>query len=432
MALILSAATGNFNAGATWVGGVVPTTGDEARASTGHTITITANVTCDEVSNAGTGIFTLNDGITLTANVSHKSITASSVCLQFTAASPASGFIVGNLTGSAIGQASTTTTAAASVTSSGTLTITGNCTGGIGNFGVAARNSSTGTLTITGNVTGGSGTNAFGANNISTGTLNATGNVTGGTVIAVNNAAGGTVNVTGNITGGTAANIYGINNVGVGTVNVTGNVTGGTVVATSHGINNTSTGIVAVTGICNGGAAGASGANNAATGTVRATRSVGNAYGPSNSAGLVGSVGVSNAALGICEIEQFEFGTFGQIPVSGTGIRLKKASTNVAVFNYCDTAGAKTLIDATQNAAMPAATDVRNGVSYASGALTGVAYIPSAGSVAFGVPTDNTTGTATLTAAAIRAELSVELTRLAQCSTVATTGDQIAAAFNSP
>jgi hypothetical protein len=287
-------------------------------------------------------------------------------------------------------------------------------------------------LTITGNVTGGSGTNAFGANNISTGTLNATGNVTGGTVIAVNNAAGGTVNVTGNITGGTAANIYGINNVGVGTVNVTGNVTGGTVVATSHGINNTSTGIVAVTGICNGGAAGASGANNAATGTVRATRSVGNAYGPSNSAGLVGSVGVSNAALGICEIEQFEFGTFGQIPVSGTGIRLKKASTNVAVFNYCDTAGANTLIDATQNAAMPAATDVRNGVSYASGALTGVAYIPSAGSVAFGVPTDNTTGTATLTAAAIRAELSVELTRLAQCSTVATTGDQIAAAFNSP
>jgi hypothetical protein len=52
-----------------------------------------------------------------------------------------------------------------------------------------------------------------------------------------------------------------------------------------------------------------------------------------------------------------------------------------------------------------AITDVRFGTSYASGALTGVAYIPSASSVAFGVPVDNTTGTATLTAADVRAAL---------------------------
>jgi hypothetical protein len=99
-------------------------------------------------------------------------------------------------------------------------------------------------------------------------------------------------------------------------------------------------------------------------------------------------------------------------PTSGTGIRLKKLTSNVAVFNYCDTAGAKTLIDATQNAAMPAATDVRNGVSYASGALTGSAHIPSASSVASGVPVGSGTGTAVLTAAAIRAELAVELARI--------------------
>jgi len=49
--------------------------------------------------------------------------------------------------------------------------------------------------------------------------------------------------------------------------------------------------------------------------------------------------------------------------------------------------------------------DVRFGTVYASGALTGVAYIPSAASVAFGVPVDNTTGTATLTAANVRAAL---------------------------
>jgi hypothetical protein len=220
---------------------------------------------------------------------------------------------------------------------------------------------------------------------------------------------------------------------------VTGNVTGGTVVATSHGINNASTGICAVTGICTGGAAGASGANNASTGTVRATRAAGNAYGPSNSAGLVAAVGVSNVALGICEIEEIEFGTFGMSPTSGTGIRLKKASSNVAVFNYADTAGAKTLIDATANAAMPAATDVRNGVSYASGALTGSAYIPAAASVASGVPVDATTGTAVLTAAAVWATLTSSLTtsgsigeRLKNASTVASTGDQIAAALTAP
>jgi hypothetical protein len=127
MALITSAASGNFNAGATWTGGVVPGVGDEARAATGHTVTITANVTCDEVSNAGTGIFTLNDGVTLTANVTNKSTTTSRSCLQFTAASPAAGTIVGNITGGTVSSAF-----GANNTSTGTLNITGNVTGGSG------------------------------------------------------------------------------------------------------------------------------------------------------------------------------------------------------------------------------------------------------------------------------------------------------------
>ena len=112
-------------------------------------------------------------------------------------------------------------------------------------------------------------------------------------------------------------------------------------------------------------------------------------------------VGASNAGLGVIEIQELEYGTYGMSPTSGTGIRLKKANTNVAVFNYCDTAGGKTLIDATANAAMPAATDVRDGVSYASGALTGTCAVPAAGSVALGVPIDATTGTAVLTPEAV-------------------------------
>ena len=144
MALIVTAATGNFNAGATWVGGVVPTIGDEARASTGHTITITANATCDEVSNAGTGIFTLNDGVTLTANVTSKTTTASRNCLQFTANSPAIGYIIGN------------------------------CTGGTVSIAQGVNNSGTGTLNITGNSISSTGVASFGVNNSGTGTTNIT------------------------------------------------------------------------------------------------------------------------------------------------------------------------------------------------------------------------------------------------------------------
>ena len=464
MALILSAASGNFNVGATWVGGVVPTVGDEGRASTGHTITITANATCTEISNAGSGTFVLNSGVTLTANVTNKSTTTNINCLSFSAASPATATIVGNVTGGVASNGSPVAGTGAILNSSsgtllvqgnvvggtnlncngafnastGTISVTGNVTGGTVGACYGSYNSSTGTISISGNVAGGSGVNATGAINAAAGTYTITGNVSGGTIsnaigvnntstgtvtitsttitstvaIAVTNSGGGTVNITGNVTGGTAVNSYGLNNAGVGTINVTGNVTGGTVLGSSHGLNNSLSGIVAIVGICTGGTAGAAGVVNATTGTVRATRAKGNAYGPSNSAGLVGSVGITNVALGICEIEQFEFGTFGQIPVSGTGIRLKKANTNVAIFNYCDTAGAKTLIDATTNASMPAATDVRSGVSYASGAATGSCAVPAAGSVALGVPVDATTGTAVLTAAAIRAELATELGRI--------------------
>lgn len=366
MALILSAASGNFNAGATWVGGIVPGAADEARASTGHVVTITANVTCTEVSNDGTGLFVLNSGVTLTANVTNKSTTVSRTCLQFTANSPSIGTIVGNVTGGPV---------------------TSNL--GINNF-------NTGIVSITGNVTGGSGSLAYGVYNSSTGTFSITGNVTGGssTAHAVQNQGAGTITITGNAIA--VGSGMGVNNVNPGTITITGNSTG----AGTHGVNNASTGIVTITGIATAGTFG-TGVNNASTGTVYLGRAKANAYGPGNSTGLSPFAGANNAGLGIIEIQQLEYGTFGMPPTTGTGIRLKKVSTNVAIFNYCDTAGTKTLIDATANAAMPAITDVRFGTGYASGALTGVAYIPAATSVAFGVPVDNTTGTAALTPASV-------------------------------
>lgn len=453
MALILSAATGNFNAGATWVGGIVPGAADEARASTTHVVTITANVTCTEISNAGTGTFVLNSGVTLTANVTNKTTTVNVNCLSFLAVSPATATIVGNVTGGAASNGSPLPgTGAIQNASSGTLIVQGNVVGGTNVICIGAFNASTGTISVTGNVTGGTGTQCHGTYNSSTGTISTsgnvaggsgatasgainaaagtltiTGNVSGGTIstaigvnnastgvvtitsttiagtvaIAVTNSVGGTINVTGNVTGGTAANIYGVSNAGVGTINVTGNVTGGTVVATSHGLNNASTGIVAIVGICTGGAAGEAGANNAAGGTITATRAKGNGFGIGSVATAAG-VGIASVQSSITKIEELEFGALGMSPVSGP-CYITPLTTNVAIFTkYPGGTGTKTLVDATASAGMPAITNVRFGTSYASGALTGSAYIPSAGSVAFGVPVDATTGTATLTAANVR------------------------------
>lgn len=378
MALITSAATGNFSAGATWTGGIVPTVGDEARASNGHTITIDVNTTCDEVSNAGTGIYTLASGVTLTANVTHKSATATRICLQFTAASPAAGTIVGNVTAGSVSDA-----IGAVLASSGTLNIIGNVTGGTGaSFAIGVQHNLSGVINITGNVTGGSG----------------------------------------------VSNAVGVRNTNIGTITITGNVTGGSGTG-ANGANNTSTGTLTITGIATGGTnATATGVRNVSTGTVNLGRAKGTAYGPGNTSGLTATVGAENAALGIIEIKELEYGQYGMTPTSGTGIRLKKVSTNQAIFNYVDAGAAKTLVDATQGQ-MPAATDVRNGISYASGALTGTCAVPAAGSVALGVPVDATTGTATLTAENVRAAIGLATanldTQLADLPTAAENADAV-------
>ena len=397
MALILSAATGNFNAGATWVGGIVPGVGDEARASTTHVITITANVTCTELSNAGTGTYVLNNGVTLTANVTHKSVTVAVNCLSFSAASPATASIVGNITAGAVGSG-----IAVVNSSTGTLTITGNLLGGSvggGSGCIAVNNTSTGIVNITGNATGGSGGNAHGAQN-ATGTLTLTGNATGGSVATAN----------------------GVNNSGIGTLNLIGTATGGSN-ATAYGANNNSTGQLNVTGTAIGGTAGI-GANNTSSGTLNLTRAKGNAFGI-GSVGLSAAVGVASAQASITKVEEIEFGSLGQSPTSGPTY-LTSQLTNVAVFvNY--PTGSKTLSDPNNTAGLsPAATDVRNGVVYNYGVNTGSAYIPSAGSVAFGVPVDATTGTATLTAADVRAAIGMASANLdTQLSTISTKASEV-------
>ena len=455
---------GNINAADVWAttpsGTAAAVTFASGDVLVANSFTVTVNVStdlggtgqlrCDATGGATAGgSFTLSDGITLTAN-----IYGGTVATQCVTANPVTNqYIVGNVFGG-IGGSSSAHGISTGI-NSGTLTITGNLTGRAGSSaGTSAVNNVSANLVVSGNVIGSSNT-AFGT----------------GEGIRLTGA--GNCTVTGNVTGGSHATNYGVRVTGAGNITVIGQAQGG----------------VAAPAI-----------NNESTGQVTVTRAVGNGFG-GGSVGLSAAFGVSNVASqsSITIVEQIEFGTLGQSPVNGR-IRLKKMGTNVAVFNFCDSAGAKTLIDATTNAAMPAATDVRSGVSYASGAATGSCAVPAASSVAFGVPVDATTGTATLTAANVRTALGLasanldtqlavlsnldatvssrlapngtlatvttltnapasvtpaqirqemdtnstqltsikaktdllETTRLAQCSTVATTGDQIAAAFNSP
>jgi hypothetical protein len=375
MATYFARKTGNVNATDVWAttpsgtaSNLFPTfTNADVLMANSFTITLNVNTTVAEIRNDATGgataggSFIMSDGVTLTANVYGGTATLATL----TANPTASQFIVGNLYGGTGGSASAH--AVFNTLNTGTLQITGNLIGGAGlAAGTCALSMSSANVVVSGNVTGASNT-SFGA----------------GEGIRMTGA--GNCTVTGNVTGGAHATNYGVRVTGAGNITIVGQAIGGNA---------------------------ASAINNESTGQVAVTRAVGNGFG-GGSVGLSAAVGVSNVVSqsSITIVEQMEFGTLGQSPVNGR-IRLKKLSSNVAVFNYCDTAGAKTLIDATANAAMPAATDVRDGVSYASGALTGTCKVPAAASTAFGVPVDATTGTAVLTPAAIRTELSVELGRI--------------------
>jgi hypothetical protein len=368
MALILSAATGNFNAGATWVGGIVPGAGDEARASTTHVITITANVTCTELSNAGTGTYVLNNGVTLTANVTHKGTTISVNCLSFSAASPA------------------------------TATIVGNVTGGTANDAVAVVNTSSGTLNLTGNVTAGS-SRAYGINNTSTGSVLITGNITGGTgavnPFGINNTSTGSVTVTGSVTGGSQSTASGIGAAGSGTIIVVGNVTA----SSGPGISSTVGSTIDVTG------------------TMTATNSNNAISSSSASSTLRLSGSFISSANGTLAAYAQKFILNVTPTLAKTRYALNGSGTYVDMFTA----------DNSLTQAVPA--DVRSGTVYASGALTGTLAVPAAGSVALGVPVDATTGTATLTAADVRAAIGLATanldTQLADLPTASENADAV-------
>ena len=413
MAIYYARATGNVN-GAIWATTPSGTASDlfssftssDTLMANSFTINVNVNTTVLEVrsdnANSATagGTFAMTaNGVTLAANVVAGS---TNNCVTFSLASPNAVSIVGNITGGS---------------------------GSVGGQAGGVVHSGTGVVNITGNVAAGGGVEAVGVRFSGSGTLNITGNSTGGTgnSSGVIMSANGVTNITGNITAGVGNSAHGVQNSSTsGTVNITGTVTGGTLTVT-FGVANLNTGTVVVVGTAIGGAQGA-GVNNSSTGTVTVTRARGNGFG-NGSVGLVATVGVNAVQNSATRVYEVEYGDRGQSPTSGPIILLNDTS-NVVLF-YRTSGGKKTLIDSSASAGHPAITNVRSGIAYANGNLTGTCAVPAPSSVALGVAVDNTTGTAVLTQADVETALaSFSSGRLSNCSTVASVGQQLSDALS--
>lgn len=361
MADIRAAQSGDFSATSTWVGGVVPGSGDIAYANT-FTITISDTRTVQAISNAsGTsitvgGTFSLLNGCNLT-------------CTN------ANGVVQGATSTSCI------TTPSLGVGSLASVTANIQFSGGLANTNLITFSTS-GTLNTIGNLTGQS--SAFSVCHVigvtGAGVLNHTGSVTGGSSssggchgIAVS--ATSTVNITGNVIGGInqVAN-YGLSISGAAAnVTVTGNVTASNQAAA----------------IVN---------NNAATLTVN-----GVCQSSSTQPAILG--GSANQITRLSG--PFLLGASGNInPVQAQSWRW--APTQIPTYMEVVASNGSTkrnlyTADNMPSGGYPTTNNVRSGTVYGpSSENTGTLAVPSASSVALGVAVDNTTGTAILTAANVR------------------------------
>ena len=475
MANRYAVANGNWSNTATWDGGTLPGVGDDVRPN-GFAVTVDQNIDVVSLRNtafapavAG-GTFNFNTSA-VTANISGNIVmdTAATSFIQVTATTGLvtinipNGAIAGmtlanstmisysgncNLTftcisfvGGAVSSASNVTFL--SKTSTGVFIFNGNITGrAASNPGVGPSMilSTASTNTINGNITGGggaSGTTGSQAVSISAGNLTINGNLigginSGGNGFALAATTNGTISIVGSITGGSTS--VAISQT-VGTMNITGNIVGGS------GNNAISTGgILNITGNVTGVATAIN-----SSGTITITGTI--TGGTSN-----GQVGINVLAgtlnhIGTVQASAFGSGVYCAAPTTSTvtctgpflrnGYTVAVASQTLSInsaynpyFEFRKSDGTLVTYVDQSTSNFPVITNVRSGISYASGLYTGTLIMAVPSNVNLGVATDATVGTAEITAAAFLTTLSVSsdplAVRLRNVSTVASTGGQIA------
>jgi hypothetical protein len=340
MALRYAVANGNWSSTATWNGGTLPTSADDVYANN-FTVTVDQNITVLSLRTTSStpaingGVFIILNGITITATV--QIFPGTTDCIQYNGTTSAT--VIGDTYGSQIAdfRSGLVHNGTGTLNQIGNAYGSGNTPSGV-SFGRAqtpgSKNISAGILNITGNIYGGSGSTSPGARNESSGILNITGNLY-------------------SLIGSPAV----IQSIGTGTINIQGLVFGG--------IN--SAVLIQAVSICN----------------------------------IIGPIYSSNASSGVIVSN-----TSAQLTVSTPCINVNNKiacySPNIRIFNSFNSSwefqnelsSNVTLYEPGTALGNPAVTDVRDGVIYASGALTGTLEVPPASSVAVGVPVDNTTGTA--------------------------------------
>lgn len=437
-------ANGNWSNAANWNGGTKPVAGDDVFAD-GRTVTIDEDITVASIRNTqrsgGTanGSFTLTTSRIINANIiAGNGNSQSCVYVNTTGISLT---VNGNITAGSNSDAH-----GINIDNLATLNVNGNIFGGtggtrpVGVFVVRQTN-----VNVVGNVTAGSSSNAHAiqANGNNTITITVTGAVTGGSggsATGIRNEGNVTIIVNGNVNGGSGASGIGINNVTTGLVTVNGNVTGGAG-SNSFGVNNGATGTVLVTGDATGGSGStAYGANNTSTGLIRVYGSaIGNDHGLGYSTnngtpGVFGfgtNIGVTQATT---TVRGIRYGAKGQSPTAGlVQLDITNLANSSARFRTEPNSFTEYTFGPPENiGGQPTPSDVRLGVIYNFGNRTGTCAVPPANSTAFGVPVDNTIGTAVITEAGLTTLLQQALSPNAAVAVERSIDDEKAITFSWP
>ena len=353
MANYRAVANGNWSNGATWGGGAVPPNGEGHNIySNNFTVTIDQNVDVALITNAAITASFVGGG------------TSAAVGGGFTVSS--GGFTVASatLTGPGSGSANLLTFSAAS----GNLTVNGNVSPGSTNstINTVINVTSGGTLVINGNVSGG---NVYGQSAVmaaSTAQITINGNITGSPFTINNN----------------AAIPYGVVLSGQASLTVNnGTITGSNGNSNNAAVINSGTGAMTFNNcIINAGTAVPAITNGSASATLTTVNCIHNA---SSNFACLSSSATLNRLSGT-----FVFGANGQIPVSASRYFLLNQPTQSYIQMALDGTNANSFVryftaDTSLGQANP--TDVRSGVTYASGNLTGRLTVPARGSVALSV-----------------------------------------------